>query len=93
MVLSVTVDTAVTVGPKELLTSRTLTTRDVKLPTVPLGGADDFTANCIGEFSVTAGSEMRVFMVFVRGDLVVDRILKSWKFRSNKLFSRFFFWD
>jgi hypothetical protein len=93
MVLSVTVDTVVSVGPRELLTSRTLTTRDVMLPNVPLGGAVDFAANCIAEFSVSAASEMRVFIVFVKGDLVVDRIVISWKFGNNKLFSRFFFWD
>lgn len=93
MVLSVMVDTVVAAGCRELLTSRTLTTLDVVLPTVPLGGAVDFTANCIGMFSVTAGSGMTVFVVFIEGDFVVDRIKISWKFGNNKLFPRFFFWD
>jgi hypothetical protein len=87
------VDTVVAAGCRELLTSRTLTTLDEMLPTVLLGGAVVFTANCIGMFSVTAGSEMTVFMVFTGGDLVVDRIMISWKFGNNKLFPRFFFWD
>lgn len=87
------VDTVVAAGSRELLTSRTLTTLDVVLPTVPLGGAIIFTANCIGVFSVTAGSEMTVFVVFIGGDLVVDRIMISWKFGNNKLFPIFFFWD
>lgn len=87
------VDTVVATGCRELLTSRTLTTLDVVLPTLPLGGGVDFTANCTGMFSVTAGSEKTVFMVFIGGDLVVDGIMISWKFCKKKLFPRDFFWD
>jgi hypothetical protein len=92
MVLSVTVGTVVAVCCRALLTSRTLTTLDVVLPIVPLGGAANFTADGFGTFSVTARSGMTVFMILVLGDLVVDRILISWKFGNSKLFPRLLLW-